>query len=288
MSKDELKKIKEGLDLIIGDRIKKVEEKVDEVSDKKIDEAIDKLTKFFADERKTLNEVLTSKYLSEITKTNSIDELCKKIYGLIKKEGETKEVIVKNQKEFPKIEIPKFPKEIKVSNLSKSDSPIIVEAIKDLVLRFKSAITAFISNKETTEAIPVRLVDKDGRTFYNAQFYANVGGGGVDLTKTENRLEEIEDNTEPALTPIIYNISMTNANQEYSQILPNNTRIIDIKLRALNALLKISFVVGESGTKYITIPFGASFHLEGIKLSGATIYVQSPVASQVLEIICWT
>jgi len=289
MNKEDLEKLKKGLDDILGGVVKDAEKKTEEIGNKKIGEAIEKLTKFFSEERKTLNEILTSKYLTEVSKAKSIDELCNKVDELIKKEGETKEIIVKNQIEIPKVEIPKFPEKIEVKNFPKSDSPIIVEAIKNLVSRLKAAISAFVSNKETTEAIPVRLVDKDGKYFYTAQFNTNLGGGvGIDLTKTENELEEIEDNTELASAPTIYNVSMTLADTEYSQVLPNNVRIIDVKLRALNALLKMAFTVNESGSNYVTIPFGASMHLDMVKLTGKTIYFQSPTANQVCEIVCWT
>ena len=92
----------------------------------------------------------------------------------------------------------------------------------------------------------------------------------------------------PSTTLIIYNKSMASANTEYSQALPSGVTKIDVKLRAQNALLKIAFISTESGSKYITIPYGSSFHLENTNLEGKTLYFQSPSASQVCEIICWT
>ena len=103
-----------------------------------------------------------------------------------------------------------------------------------------------------------------------------------------DNLDDIKSNTAPGTTPTIYNVALTTANTEYSQLLPTGTRKIDAKLRATNALLKIAFVSTESGSNYITIPYGSSLHLENVDLSSVTIYAQSPTASQTLEILAWT
>jgi len=89
-------------------------------------------------------------------------------------------------------------------------------------------------------------------------------------------------------TPTLYNVTMTSADTEYSKALPTGTKKVDIKLRSFNALLKIAFTSGLSGTTYIQVPYGASFHLENVNLSGVTAYFQSPTASQTCEILCWT
>lgn len=86
--------------------------------------------------------------------------------------------------------------------------------------------------------------------------------------------------------PTIENTAMTSANTEYSYTFPAGTKKFRIKLRALNALLKVAFVEGESGSNYITIPYGDHMTVEA-KVGGATIYFQSPTASQVAEIQTW-
>ena len=91
----------------------------------------------------------------------------------------------------------------------------------------------------------------------------------------------------PSSVLAIYNKSMSSANTEYSQALPDGVTKIDVKLRAQNALLKIAFTSSESGTKYITIPYGSSFHLENTNLNNIVLYFQSPSASQVCEILYW-
>ena len=103
---------------------------------------------------------------------------------------------------------------------------------------------------------------------------------------TEEKQQQILEAV--AQTPTIYNVDMTTANTEYSQALPANTRKLDIKLRVQNALLKIAFVEGESGTNYIQISYGSSLHLENVKLNNIIVYFQSPSNSQVCEILAWT
>jgi len=86
--------------------------------------------------------------------------------------------------------------------------------------------------------------------------------------------------------PTIANETMTSANTEYSYTFPEGTRAFKISLRALNALLKVAFVEGASGTTFFTVPYGDKLEMKA-KVGGATIYFQSPTASQVAEIETW-
>ena len=86
--------------------------------------------------------------------------------------------------------------------------------------------------------------------------------------------------------PTINNTSMTSGATEYSYQFPAGTRAFRIKLRALNALLQIAFASGTSGSAYITVPYGDFLEMKA-KVGGATIYFQSPTASQVAEIKTW-
>lgn len=86
--------------------------------------------------------------------------------------------------------------------------------------------------------------------------------------------------------PTIYNLTLTNANTEYSQALNAFPAYITIQCRSV-ADLKVAFTSGQSGTTYITIPAGSSYtfpmQIAGVK----TVYVQSPSASAVVEILEW-
>jgi len=169
-------------------------------------------------------------------------------------------------------------KGFKILNPQK-ENPLILKTFQGILKKVSEVIKAFVTNEKPDQAIAVRLVDATGNHFYNAAFSA--GSVSIDTST-------IEDNTEPSETPTIYNVAMAVANTEVSQLLPANTRKVDIKLRATNAMLKIAFVATESGTNYITIPYGSSLHLENVKLGAVTVYAQSPTGGQTLEILAWT
>jgi hypothetical protein len=84
--------------------------------------------------------------------------------------------------------------------------------------------------------------------------------------------------------PTVATVTMTSANTEYSYDIPAGTRKVRIKLRALNALLR--FYGFSTGGSFTTIPYGESLDVD-VKAGGATLYVQSPSASQTLEVLTW-
>ena len=90
-----------------------------------------------------------------------------------------------------------------------------------------------------------------------------------------------------AVRPTIANTTMTSADTEYNYTLPAGTIRFEIKLRAQNALLKLAFVSGESGTTYVTIPYGASYAENDVKAGGRLLYFQSQGSSQVCEVKSW-
>ena len=87
--------------------------------------------------------------------------------------------------------------------------------------------------------------------------------------------------------PTIANVAMTTGGEEYSYDIPAGTKRFEIKLRALNALMQLGFVEGESATNYITINYGDRYIEEDVKAGPITLYFQSSSASQVAEIKTW-
>ena len=87
--------------------------------------------------------------------------------------------------------------------------------------------------------------------------------------------------------PKIYNLTLTNANQEYSQALDNEVRYFEVKCRTLNDM-KMAFVSGESGVTYLTIPAGSMWFTRALVNADLTLYLQSPDAGVVAEIMQWT
>lgn len=84
----------------------------------------------------------------------------------------------------------------------------------------------------------------------------------------------------------IYNLTLTLANTEYSQILTRGITYFEVRCRSI-ADMKMAFVSTESGTTYITIFGGSSWYTKQKLPDGTTvtIYLQSPSAGVVAEII---
>ena len=89
-----------------------------------------------------------------------------------------------------------------------------------------------------------------------------------------------------AQTPTIYNVPVPTADTEVSQAILDGTKRILIKTRGPGSL-KLSYVATESGTKYITIGGNASKDIDNLNTSSLTLYFQSPLASQTVEIETW-
>ena len=87
--------------------------------------------------------------------------------------------------------------------------------------------------------------------------------------------------------PIIANVAMTTLNTEYSYDIPAGTKRFSIKLRAINKILKLAFVATESGTTYISIPYGETYTENDVKAGPVTLYFQTTVSTMVAEIKTW-
>lgn len=91
-----------------------------------------------------------------------------------------------------------------------------------------------------------------------------------------------------AANPDINNVPLAAANTEYSLALPANTKRFMLKLRQ-RSILQVAYTVGDSATKYFTLWPGCVYTEESLNFSsGITLYVQSPTASQMVELVVWT
>ncbi len=87
-------------------------------------------------------------------------------------------------------------------------------------------------------------------------------------------------------SPTIINQAMPLANTEVAIVLPSNSARFMVKARG-KAVLKLSFVSGQSGTLYVTISMGATYHDESLTPAGFVLYVQSTLAGETVEIVSW-
>ena len=90
----------------------------------------------------------------------------------------------------------------------------------------------------------------------------------------------------PATNPLVYNVSVVLANTEYSQLLSPSTKKFMVKCRG-KAKLQLSYISGDSGILFVTIPANTAYTEDDIDFTG-TLYFRSDTASQVVEIVEWT
>lgn len=137
--------------------------------------------------------------------------------------------------------------------------------------------STFIANApdKGLQAPPVLLAVKGQGTNNVYLLEADQVGGGLPFSFAQ------------ATTPAIINVTIPLANTEVTIPLPAGCRKFTIKLRG-NADLKLSYAAGLSGTTFVTIPRGTIYSEQDFILAAGSLYVQSPVASQVVELITWT
>jgi len=92
-----------------------------------------------------------------------------------------------------------------------------------------------------------------------------------------------------ATTPTEYNITLTNANTEYSQALPANTRRLCFRCRT-GVQVRYAWATGKvagSTAPYQSLAAGAEYALDGVKLAAATLHFASATAGSVIELEAW-
>lgn len=91
-------------------------------------------------------------------------------------------------------------------------------------------------------------------------------------------------------TPTLYTITMTDADTEYSQLLPSSTRKIRFQCRTANDV-RYAYVTGKvagSTAPFSTLKSGAVYTENDLDLSGVTLYVACAAAAKVVELEVWT
>lgn len=89
-----------------------------------------------------------------------------------------------------------------------------------------------------------------------------------------------------AVSPTVYNVSISIANTETILVLSDNTKSFLIRVRGNTSTLKLAFNPTESATNFITVEAGANYVAEGVNFSG-TLYFQTTKPSQIVEILEW-
>ena len=83
----------------------------------------------------------------------------------------------------------------------------------------------------------------------------------------------------------IFNIPITAADTEQSLVLPVDVTGYLIKTRG-GGTLKLTHVSGESGTKYVELGPRSAYNNNN-SFSNLTLYFQSPLLGEIVEIVTW-
>lgn len=90
-------------------------------------------------------------------------------------------------------------------------------------------------------------------------------------------------------TPTVYNVTVTDNSTEYSQAIPDGTKILCFHCRD-GSVLRYAFVTGKVATPtapYMTCLDNEFESYSGILTDNLTLYLATPTSGKVVEIICW-
>lgn len=122
--------------------------------------------------------------------------------------------------------------------------------------------------------------------------------GNVGLNAGTNNIGDVDVLTlpasnVPASAVTIYNVTCTNANTEYSQALPSNTKKVVISIQdGLSANnYRVAFATGKVATPtapYLKFNQSVEYSTPDMYMSSGTIYFASSLAGVVAQVECWT
>lgn len=107
------------------------------------------------------------------------------------------------------------------------------------------------------------------------------------------KVEGVSTNSEIVSgTPTIYNIVMTLADTEYSQLLPDNTKKVSANVQDGSSADNIRFAweigkVATPTTPYLKFPQNVQVEESDLKLITKTLYFASSVAGKTIQIQVW-
>jgi hypothetical protein len=93
-----------------------------------------------------------------------------------------------------------------------------------------------------------------------------------------------------ATTPLEDNVPMTNADTQYSSVLPAGCKKFSIQVRDGTAA-RFAFTTGKVATSiahYETLPADSIYYEDNLNLTSKTIYFACAVAGKVMEVVSWS
>ncbi len=92
-------------------------------------------------------------------------------------------------------------------------------------------------------------------------------------------------------TPVIYNVTMTNADTEYSQALPAGTKRFSAQIIEVDQPFRLAYVTGKVATPtspWYTNQKAKEYYEDTLLLAAETLYFACSDAGNIVQIIAWT
>lgn len=86
----------------------------------------------------------------------------------------------------------------------------------------------------------------------------------------------------------IQNISLTDADTEYSISIPNGTKKFNISLQDFDSTCALSIAYLSSATNVIKAPGDIGYYIDGLNSNNMTVYVKASIAGKVLQLEAWS
>ena len=134
-----------------------------------------------------------------------------------------------------------------------------------------------VGNKAGDQSVPVTVASLP------------LPSGASTSAKQDDIIIELQKKPDEATTPTVYNVTLTNANTEYSQALPVNTKELRFRCRTLYDV-RFAWVTGKVATPtepYLTLPAGSDYWSDRNDLSSQTLFFASSTAGVVCELEVW-
>ena len=188
-------------------------------------------------------------------------------------------------------------KEFDIPNIDLSKIENLLETISKIKVEFPD-----IKSLIEFDRIKVTLSDRQIKEL-GKMLSVSVSGGGSNGTtnKVGNRINPSTEEgqtgiinaigaiTGAATTPAEYNLTLTNADTQYSQVLPVNCKKVQIQCRSAKAV-RFSFTTGKVATPtapYMTLQARTPFSIEGVDLTSKTLYFACSTAGVIMEILTY-
>jgi len=187
-----------------------------------------------------------------------------------------------------------------VTRLDDSAKAWPVNAFTDLIVEITAGTgegqVRKIDSNTATSLVPVTnfATAPDGTSQYRISFYGKMTSdisswGGTSQTGLDIGAE-LPKKLNKATAPTKYALTITNADTQYSQALPANTKKFNVHLRDHTAF-RLAYVAGKVAAPtdpYETIPAGSQKYEDNIEPATLTLYIAAPAGTKVAEIEAWS